>query len=247
MRIHERISIIGSGTAGIGISNPYDCTVYLLDCGGTYALIDTGAGVETERILQNMEQEGVDRQQVSHIFLTHGHGDHSGGAAELRRECQAEVYALKETAGYVTGGDLDAIALREAIQAGVYGKDYVYQPCEVHPIPDDACIEIGEIRLFVHRTEGHCSGHACYEMNDKGKKILFSGDTVFNYGRISLQSIWDCDLQKYIETCRKLEEIHPDILLPSHGAFLMERGYAYIEKAMQAIQTLGVPENIIGL
>ena len=64
---------------------------------------------------------------------------------------------------------------------------------------------------------------------------------------ISMQSIWDCDLQKYIETCKKLAYIHPDILLPSHGTFLLEKGYTYIDKAMETIHTLGIPKNLINI
>lgn len=246
MQIHERIHIVGSGTAGFGISHELDCTVYLIDGGEEYALIDAGAGVEPEKILYNIEEAGIRPTQVSRILLTHGHGDHSGGAYTLSRFCHAEVYALPETAAYVSKGDLDAIALRKAIQAGVYGKDYCFPACPVRPVSEESFMQVGDLRLNIHRMEGHCSGHACYEMRYKGRKILFSGDSVFNYGKIALQAIWDCDLQKYVETCRRMEKMHPDILLPAHGAFLISRGYSYIEKAMEKIRALGVPDNIIG-
>lgn len=246
MQIHERIHIVGSGIDGIGISHPLDCTVYMIDGNGEYALIDAGAGVEPERILQNLERTGVKRNSILRIFLTHGHGDHSGGARVLREACQAEVYALKETANYVTSGNLEAISVKEAIRAGVYGENYEYHSCPVHPLADDEQIKVGDLTLKVHRTEGHCSGHACYEMQYGGKRILFSGDSVFNYGKISMQAIWDCDLQKYIATCKKIESIHPDIFLPSHGVFLLENGSAYIDKAMAAIRSLGIPGNLIG-
>ncbi len=246
MRIHERIYIVGSGTDGIGISNEKDCTVYLVDGGGEFALIDAGVGIQPERILSNIEKDGISPRMIASVFLTHGHGDHSGGAAALSRECGATVYALKETARYVETGDLEALSMREAIRAGIYGADYEYEPCPVQPLSDDEVLRVGDLRLRVHRTEGHCSGHGCYEMRFGGRTILFSGDTIFNYGRISLQAIWDCDLRSYIETCRKISRICPDILLPSHGAFLMDRGYTYIEKAMESVRALGIPKNLTG-
>lgn len=245
MQIHERIYIVGSGSAGIGISNEMDCTVYLVDGGEECALIDTGAGIETERIIKNIKKDGIDPHKVSSIFLTHGHGDHSGGAAELSEFCEATVYALKETAEYVTYGNLKALSIKDAIEAGVYGRDYKYRCCPTEVISEDEEIRIGDSILYVYRMDGHCSGHGCYGMEYQGKRILFSGDTIFNYGRISIQSIWDCDLQKYIETCKALNKIHPDILLPAHGAFLLEYGYSYIEKAMKEINSLGIPKNII--
>lgn len=246
MQIHERIHIVGSGNSGFGISHELDCTVYLIDGNEEYVLIDAGAGVEPETILHNIKAAGIHPTQISKIFLTHGHGDHSGGVFALSRFCQAEVYALEETAAYVSEGSLDAIALKEAIRAGVYGKDYTYHACPVKPLREEIPVQAGDIWITAHRMEGHCSGHACYEMVYNEKKILFSGDSVFNYGKIALQSIWDCDLQKYIESCRKMDEMHPDILLPAHGAFLMSQGYRYIEKAMKKIRELGVPDNIIG-
>lgn len=246
MQIHERIHIVGSGVAGIGITHELDCTVYLVDGGSECALIDAGIGLEPERILDEIAASGIDRKKISRIFLTHGHGDHSGGAYFLSQACDAGVYGLEETARYVSEGDLNAISMKEAIEAGVYGKDYIYHSCPAEAICDGDEITVGDLTLTVHRTEGHCSGHACYELQYGGKTILFSGDSVFNYGKISLQSIWDCDLQKYVETCRILDHMHPDVLLPSHGAFLMSHGYNYIDKAMKSIRALGIPENIIG-
>lgn len=246
MQIHERIHIVGSGNSGFGISHDLDCTVYLIDGNGEYVLIDAGAGVEPETILHNIKAAGIHPTQISGIFLTHGHGDHSGGAYALSRACQAEVYALRETAEYVSEGNLKAISLEEAIQAGVYGPGYTFHACPVRPIEENASVQAGDLELTVYRMEGHCSGHACYGMVWQGRKILFSGDSVFNYGKIALQAIWDCDLQKYIESCRKMDRMHPDVLLPAHGAFLMSRGYSYIEKAMKQIRALGIPNNIIG-
>ncbi len=176
MQIHERIYIVGSGDSGFGISHDLDCTVYLIDGDGEYALIDAGAGVEPESILHNIKAAGIHPAQISGIFLTHGHGDHSGGAFALSRACQAEVYALRETAEYVSEGNLKAIALEEAIRAGVYGKGYTFHACPVRPILEDTSVQVGDIRLNVYRMEGHCSGHACYEMIWQGKKIVFSGD-----------------------------------------------------------------------
>lgn len=245
MQIHERIHIVGSGLAGIGISHEQDCTVYLIDGGSDCALIDAGIGLEPDKILKHIEEAGIEKDRISSILLTHGHGDHSGGAYILSQECNAEVYALAQTARYVSEGDLRAISMREAIEAGMYGKDYVYHKCPVHVLEEEAQITIGDCVMTVHHMDGHCSGHACYEMSYKGQTILFSGDSVFNYGKISMQSIWDCDLQEYVRTIRRLEEIHPDILLPSHGAFLMSHGYDYIAQAMKHIQVLSIPENLL--
>ena len=57
MRITKRIYLVGSGQNGFNLTDDYDCHVYLLDCGGEYALIDAGGGRSTAAILTNIEAE----------------------------------------------------------------------------------------------------------------------------------------------------------------------------------------------
>ena len=134
------------------------------------------------------------------ILLTHGHGDHAGGAAELSERCRADVYALPETARYVTEGDEKSLSVEEAIEVGIYDEDFHIRSCPVIPLPDGQTLQIGDLEIRARLMEGHCSGHGCYEVQLGGQTVIFSGDSVFCGGKISIQAIWDCDLQKYIET-----------------------------------------------
>lgn len=243
MRIQQRIYLVGSGDSGIGISHPLDCTVYLLDGGMQQALIDTGAGVDCGPILQNIRQDGFPADRINRILLTHGHGDHAGGAARLARECGASVYAMREAAQYVSRGDKKALSLDSAVKAGVYPPEYQFEPCPVLPLEDGQSFLVGDLTVTAILTEGHCAGHACFLVQLGQQTALFSGDSVFYGGKISLQNIWDCDLQKYLYTCRRLALLRPDILLPSHGAFSLNRGYLHLERAMRSIDLLGVPIN----
>ena len=80
-KIAERIHLLASGSLGTGMSHPNDCNVCGIDCGGEFVLIDAGVGRETETIIENLLSDGIQLGQVQHLFLTHGHLDHSGGAA----------------------------------------------------------------------------------------------------------------------------------------------------------------------
>ena len=51
MRIMKDIYLVGSGN--FGISNMTDCNVYLVGSEESYALIDAGSGLQTEKILEN--------------------------------------------------------------------------------------------------------------------------------------------------------------------------------------------------
>jgi glyoxylase-like metal-dependent hydrolase (beta-lactamase superfamily II) len=96
MKIAERIHILASGSLGTGMSHPNDCNVYGIDCGGEFVLIDTGAGRETETIIENLVSDGIQLGQVRRLFLTHGHLDHSGGASYLRETLKLQVGASRK-------------------------------------------------------------------------------------------------------------------------------------------------------
>ena len=246
MRISDHIHIVASGESGLSLTNQFDCTVYLVDGKEECALIDAGVGVEPERILTEIEKSGIKLEKVKKILLTHGHGDHAGGAKVLSELLGAKVYAMEPAATFIREGDIEHLSLVPAIEAGVYEKGYHFRSCETLPLMDGERIQVGSVTLEVVSSEGHSAGHCCYVMKEGAAKVLFAGDSVQCGGKIALQAIWDCDLQKYITTIRKLNEIKPDLLLPAHGAFALSRAYIHLQKACSILDTLALPKNTIG-
>ena len=85
MQLAERIHLVGSGSFGFDLTDPYDCHVYLLDGGTELALVDVGAGMGAVEIVANVERSGFDPARITRILCTHAHGDHAGGSARMRR------------------------------------------------------------------------------------------------------------------------------------------------------------------
>jgi glyoxylase-like metal-dependent hydrolase (beta-lactamase superfamily II) len=54
-------------------------------------LVDTGWGAKTKVLLRALARISVAPRELSLIVLTHGHGDHAGGAAEMRRLSGAPI------------------------------------------------------------------------------------------------------------------------------------------------------------
>lgn len=241
MKLQERIWIVASGDSGFSMTSPSDCTVYLLDGHGECALIDAGSGADPALILEEIRKTGHDPGQIGKILLTHGHGDHSGGAWVLAQACGARVFALGAAARFVTAGDERALSIDAAVRAGVFDADFSYHACETVPLWDGQKLSVGDLQVEVIGAEGHCVGHCCYETEVDGQRALFTGDSVLFDGKISLQPIWDCDLQKYVQTCRRIAARKPDLFLPGHGAFSLQRGYVNGEKAVACIEKLGIP------
>jgi 7,8-dihydropterin-6-yl-methyl-4-(beta-D-ribofuranosyl)aminobenzene 5'-phosphate synthase len=56
----------------------------LIEADGRKILFDTGARPET--VLGNAKELGIDLSDVTEVFMSHGHTDHTGGLMTLRRE-----------------------------------------------------------------------------------------------------------------------------------------------------------------
>ena len=102
MQIADGISLIASGNLGVSLTYPLDCNVYALRCGDEYVLIDSGTGVETQRIVEVLKSDGIPLDRVRRLMLTHYHLDHSGGAAALREALGLEVWPGPLTAPVLT-------------------------------------------------------------------------------------------------------------------------------------------------
>ena len=177
--------------------------------------------------------------------MTHGHGDHAGGAYALSKACGATVYAMEPAAEFIRKGDIHALSLESAIEAGVYEAGSRFMPCAVEPLEPNQEICVGQVTLKVIPTEGHSAGHCSYWGEIDGKTVLFAGDAIQCDGKIALQAIWDCDLQRYVETIHRLNTLKPDVLLPPHPRFALENGALHIQKAEDKLKTLALPPNSI--
>ena len=243
MRITEHIWVVASGSAGFGLTNPYDCTVYLVDCEEGFVLIDAGAGLESGRILDEIRRAGFSPEDCLGILLTHAHADHAGGAAELAGATGAEVYASAPAAGYLVAGNGAAVALPAAIAAGVYPADYRLRPCPVAVLPAGEERRFGQVTFQAVDTSGHCSGHVAYLAELDGKKLLFSGDCVYPGGAISLQPIWDCSVPDYVAAIDRLALLEFNALLPSHHGLLLSGGRETVLEAKGYFDKLMMPRG----
>jgi hydroxyacylglutathione hydrolase len=247
MRLSERVYLVGSGSNGFDLTDPYDCHVYLIDGGRELALIDVGAGMGAEGIIENVKRDGFDPARIRHLILTHGHGDHAGGAARMRTLLgEPAIHASGAIADVLRRGDEKAISLDVAKQAGIYPPDYHLEPFPVdHELEEGATIEVGGLRLGIFDTPGHSDGHVSLLMEDGGQMMLFAGDVIFYGGKILLQNIRDCRLDALITSLRKLRQLTISALLPGHLTLSLKDGQRHIERANQVLDRLLIPEQMV--
>jgi glyoxylase-like metal-dependent hydrolase (beta-lactamase superfamily II) len=249
VRITDEVYLVGGGAnICFGLSDDPDCHVYLIDGGVDLALIDCGmaAGRSLDRIVSNVQADGLDPARISQIVLTHYHMDHAGGASRFRVRLGADVVAPAHAADALRTGDERAAALDVAKAAGFYAADYRFEPVEVaREVAEGDRIAVGNLELDVIETPGHCDGHVSYLLRGRERAYLFAGDAVFSGGRVVLQNIHDCSIQKSAASIAKLAQLEFDALLPGHAGICLDGGKRHVDLALHACQSLFVPKNLV--
>jgi len=244
VKIADRIHIVGSGQVGFGLTDDYDCHVYLLDGGAEYALVDSGGGRDPDAIVRLIATDGLDPRRVGALFLTHAHADHAAGAAGLRERLGLRVVASREVAGWVSQGDARAASLDAAKRAGGYPADFAYPACPVEAVDDGAVVAVGDLRIEALATPGHAAGHLSYVLRREGRTSVFCGDAFFFGGRILLQDTWDCSVQESIRSVERLASLSVDGLFPGHLTFAVSGGRRQTEAAMEHVRRLVPPPQL---
>lgn len=106
--------------------------------------------------------------KVAGILLTHGHGDHTGGALRLKELSGAKIYAYTEEA--------EILNEPEKNLSGWFGKAYGFEADEY--FYDNQEFDMAGVHFKVLHTPGHTKGGCCYYDQEDG--IVFCGDTIFN-------------------------------------------------------------------
>ncbi len=162
-------------------------------------IIDPGA--EANQILRVAEDLGLD---IKVIALTHGHGDHVGALSEVKETTGAEIAIHANDAR-----SLQASPSREASSPSAQAL-----PAPDRLLKDEDTIDIGKLHFQVLHTPGHTPGGIC--LREEG--IVFSGDTLFNFG-IGRTDFPDASYDEEINSIRTKLLTLPDdtVVCPGHG------------------------------
>lgn len=240
MKIAKDIYIVGSGQ--IRLSNPMDCHVYLVDGGDELALIDAGVGYETDLIIDNIRQDGLDQRKIKSLLLTHCHSDHAGGCKGIKERlgCQVIVPELEDR--ILEEGSDQELGLDITKRSGIYPKDYVFPHCKVdRTVRHGDKIQVGKYEVTVIQVPGHSKGSSCLLLEQNGYKIVFSSDIVFLGGTIGLGNWPGSSLDDYRRSISRLANLSVDGLLPGHFLWTLKGGQDHINKAIEALSLAWVP------
>ena len=151
-------------------------------------------------------------ENITHIFITHTHSDHSPNTQLLKPATGATTY------GYGQHGK------DRGLQIGDGNGDYDFQPDVV--LNDGDIIRGKTWSLEAVHTPGHASNHLCYAL--KENNVLFSGDHVMGWST-TVVSAPDGDMGSYIRSLEKLLKRDETRYWPNHGTFI-DKPHAYVSK-----------------
>lgn len=154
-------------------------------------LIDAAAEPETYK--KALAEQGA---TLTHILLTHGHYDHVGAVAALRRETGCKVYLDPADA---LGNDLYPLKSSDVDEAW----------------PVSGSLAIDELTFTVYHTPGHTPGSVVLAMGN----MLFCGDTLFagSCGRTDMPGGSGIRMQQSLSMLAESDLRDDAQVLPGHG------------------------------
>lgn len=222
-------------------ADPLDCCIWACDTGAGTILFDSGAGRDPARLAAMVKHTSP----VLCCLLTHGHADHSAGAAGLA-DLGIDILAGESTRAMVEAGNERAMSLDVAREAGVYPADFRYRPTRISRVVQEGQpLRFGESLIEPVATPGHSHDHLAYLVTRGQQRVLVAGDCLFEGGKVVLQDIWDCSVSDTCRTIRKLGQLDFDIMLPGHRRPVLADAKAHVALARARVDRLLPPELML--
>lgn len=145
---------------------------YIIGTGSSRLIIDTGQGVPTwaEILSKTLTELDV---CLTHVLLTHWHGDHTGGVSDL-------------------------IRLHPHLSTAIYKNSPLHDQL---PIIDGQVFRVEGATIRAFHTPGHSRDHMCFILEEEN--AMFTGDNILGHGTTAVEElgIYMASLRAMQEEC----------------------------------------------
>jgi hydroxyacylglutathione hydrolase len=184
---------------------PFATNCYIVGSEESKQGIIIDPGDDAAAILGRVADLGLD---IKMLVLTHGHIDHVGALKAVKEATGAEMAIHADDAKSLRG-------LRGVLQSIIVpGLFYPLPPPPERLLRDGDSLDVGGLHFEVLHTPGHTPGGICL----LGEGVVFSGDTLFNYG-IGRTDLPGGSYHRLVESIRSRLLALPDntVVYPGHG------------------------------
>jgi len=182
---------------------------------GDVAVVDPGPDDDTHlsALLLSLRDE-----TVSHVLITHTHGDHSPGARRIAEETGAIVLGF---------GPHPPSAVGEEDVDDADHSDTGFSPDQTLA-HGDVVVGAGWTIEALH-TPGHISNHLCFALREE--QAVLSGDHVMGWSTTVIPPP-DGNIADYLRSLRLLLDRSDEVLYPTHGPPIREP-HQHVEALLQ--------------
>jgi metallo-beta-lactamase class B len=199
---------------------------YLITTPAGHILINSNLTTSVPLIRANIEKLGFRFTDVKILLISHGHFDHDGGSAEVKKLTGARYMVMDGDVGVVESGG------RSDFQYG--GDPRLSYPVSTvdRVLHDGDEVKLGDATLTAHKTAGHTRGCTTWTLKvreaDKTYNVVIVGSPNVNPGyKLVNNASYPEIADDYTRGFRVLKSLSCDVFLGAHGIYYgMEAKYA---------------------
>ncbi len=197
---------------------------YVLPHDNGSIVVDCGPGSTLPKLLEGLQQHGLEPRDVKHLLLTHIHLDHAGAAGQLAREYGWRVYVHRHGAAHMLRPErllMSATRIYGTMMDTLWGSFEPVPEQQLTVLEGGETLHIADLEVRACYTPGHAIHHLAYAIGEN----VFSGDV----GGVRLQGSShvvpptpppDIDLGAWRSSIAQLRALKPKRLYPTHfGGF----------------------------
>jgi len=187
------------------VVGPFASNCYIVGSSSTKQGMIIDPGAEAGNILRTVQEMGL---SISLIVITHAHMDHIDALRAVKERTNAQ-FAIHE-------GDKELLSTAPPmnIVASLGLSPFKSAPQPDRLLKDGDLVDVSDLHFEVLHTPGHSPGGICL----LGHGVVFSGDTLFNFG-IGRTDFAGGSYERLMKSIREKLMVLPDetIVYPGHG------------------------------